>query len=143
MGPIGHGRGDSTFRMAAGGVGRAARTPLGPGTIRLRVRAGDECAIDADAWGDGAPWLLARASAVAGALDSLDGFPPDQHPVVARLARSLNRVRLPRTERVLDALVPAILEQKVIGLEARRSFAGLLRRFGEPGAAAARPRPAA
>jgi 3-methyladenine DNA glycosylase/8-oxoguanine DNA glycosylase len=33
---------------------------------------------------------------------------------------------------VLDALVPAILEQKVIGLEARRSFAGLLCRFGEP-----------
>jgi 3-methyladenine DNA glycosylase/8-oxoguanine DNA glycosylase len=67
-----------------------------------------------------------------GELDSLTGFVPTRHPVVARLARSLGRLRLPRTERVLDALVPAILEQKVIGLEARRSFAGLMRLAGEP-----------
>jgi 3-methyladenine DNA glycosylase/8-oxoguanine DNA glycosylase len=132
MAPIGHGRGDLTFRMAADGVWRATRTPLGPATIRFCVPPDDPCAVEATAWGDGAPWLLARAAGMVGALDSLDGFDPRRHPVVSRLAHSLGRVRLPRTERVLDALVPAILEQKVIGLEARRSFAGLLRRFGEP-----------
>jgi 3-methyladenine DNA glycosylase/8-oxoguanine DNA glycosylase len=132
MAPIGHGRGDLTFRMAADGVWRATRTPLGPGTIRFQAPAGDPCTIHATAWGDGATWLLERAAGMVGAHDSLDGFSPGRHPVVARLAHSLGRVRLPRTERVLDALVPAILEQKVIGLEARRSFAGLLRRFGEP-----------
>src|SRR3954454_24443711 len=101
MGPIGHGRGDSTFRMAADGIWRATRTPLGPATIRVRVRADDPCAIDATAWGDGAPWLLARTAGMVGALDSLDGFAPDRHPVVARLSHALGQVRLPRTERVL------------------------------------------
>jgi 3-methyladenine DNA glycosylase/8-oxoguanine DNA glycosylase len=132
MAPIGHGRSDPTFRLAADGVWRATRTPEGPGTIRLRVTGGDPCEIAATAWGDGAPWLLDRASGLVGELDSLVGFDPTLHPVVDRLARSLGRLRLPRTERVLDALVPAILEQKVIGLEARRSFAGLVRLAGEP-----------
>ena len=38
--------------------------------------------------------------------------------------------RLPRTEAVLEALVPAILEQKVTGTEAHRSWRELARRFG-------------
>ncbi|MEY2462025.1 MAG: hypothetical protein QOH64_163 [Acidimicrobiaceae bacterium] len=132
MAPIGHGRSDPTFRLAADGVWRATRTPDGPGTIRLWMAAGDGRTVEASAWGDGASWLLSRAAGMIGELDSLTGFVPTRHPVVARLARSLGRLRLPRTERVLDALVPAILEQKVIGLEARRSFAGLLRLAGEP-----------
>jgi 3-methyladenine DNA glycosylase/8-oxoguanine DNA glycosylase len=52
--------------------------------------------------------------------------------VVRELARRAPDLRLPRTERVLDALVPSILEQKVTGIEARRSWAGLLRVAGEP-----------
>jgi 3-methyladenine DNA glycosylase/8-oxoguanine DNA glycosylase len=41
-------------------------------------------------------------------------------------------LRLPRTGLVLDALVPAILEQRVTGGEAHRAWRGLLRRHGEP-----------
>ncbi|MEY2459522.1 MAG: hypothetical protein QOG30_1352 [Acidimicrobiaceae bacterium] len=106
---------------------RATHTPDGPGTIHLRHDGGE-----AEAWGPGAGWLLDRVPAMTGALDSLDGFDPSLHPVVARLAHRMASVRLPRTERVLDALVPAILEQKVTGLEARGSWAGLVRLLDEP-----------
>jgi 3-methyladenine DNA glycosylase/8-oxoguanine DNA glycosylase len=107
-------------------VWRATHTPDGPGTIHLRADGG------AEAWGPGAGWLLDRGPAMLGELDSLDGFDPSRHPVVARLAHQMPSMRLPRTERVLDALVPAILEQKVTGKEARRAWAGLVNLIGEP-----------
>jgi 3-methyladenine DNA glycosylase/8-oxoguanine DNA glycosylase len=53
-------------------------------------------------------------------------------PRLDRLARRLAGVRLTRTEAVLDALVPAILEQKVTGFEARRAWQGLVRAYGTP-----------
>ncbi|MEY2453802.1 MAG: hypothetical protein QOD92_3376 [Acidimicrobiaceae bacterium] len=106
---------------------RATHTPDGPGTIHVRHDGGE-----AEAWGPGATWLLARAPAMTGALDSLDGFDPSQHPVVAQLAHRMSSMRLPRTERVLDALVPAVLEQKVTGGEARRAWADLVRLLDEP-----------
>ena len=41
-------------------------------------------------------------------------------------------LRLPRTERVVEALVPAILSQKVTGFEAKRRYRQLVERWGEP-----------
>jgi 3-methyladenine DNA glycosylase/8-oxoguanine DNA glycosylase len=128
---VGHGRSDPTIRYAADGIWRATRTPDGPATIHLAVEA-DGCTATAQTWGPGGDWLLDRAPAMCGALDSLDGFEPALHPAVARLARRMPGMRLCRTERVFDALVPAILEQKVTGREARRAWAGLVRGFGEP-----------
>ena len=56
-------------------------------------------------------------------------------------------MRFCATRRVWDVLVPAVLEQKVTGTEARRSWRELCRRFGDPapgpasrGHAACRPR---
>src|SRR5581483_1659939 len=40
-------------------------------------------------------------------------------------------LRIPRTAAVFEILVPTILEQKVVGIEARRSYAQLVRRHGE------------
>ena len=114
---VGHGRTDPTIRYATDGVWRATRTPDGPGTIRLSVEPGGHV-VGARTWGQGAAWLLERAPAMCGALDSLDGFEPSRHPAVAKLAHEMPGMRLCRTERVLDALVPAILEQKVTGREA-------------------------
>lgn len=128
---VGHGRSDPTIRYATDGVWRATRTPDGPGTIHLEMEAGG-CSVTAQTWGAGGDWLLHRARALCGALDSLEGFEPERHPAVARLARRMPGMRLCRTERVLDALVPAILEQKVTGREARRAWAALVRSFGEP-----------
>ena len=106
---------------------RATRTPDGPGTIHLPSDGSQP-----SAWGPGGGWLLGRAAAMTGALDDTSAFDPSSHAVVARLARRFPRLRLPRTERVLDALVPAILEQKVAGAEAQRAWRGLVRRAGEP-----------
>jgi 3-methyladenine DNA glycosylase/8-oxoguanine DNA glycosylase len=121
-----HGGGDPTIRFAADGVWRATHTPEGPGTIHLPNHGEDP-----EAWGPGADWLLARAPAMCGALDSLDGFDPSRHPVIADLAHRMPSMRLPRTERVLDALVPAILEQKVTSKEAHRAWVDLVRLSGE------------
>lgn len=126
LAPVRHAGNDPSMRVAADGVWRATQTPHGPGTIHLRPDG------TSYAWGPGADWLQDRASAMRGGQDSLDGFDPTAHPVVARLARNLPLVRLTRTERVLDALVPAILEQKVPGIEARRAWAALVRHTGEP-----------
>ncbi|HEY2813153.1 MAG TPA: hypothetical protein VGJ03_06805 [Acidimicrobiales bacterium] len=131
MALVGHGRYDPTIRFAVDGVWRATITPDGPGTIHLAVDGDRGNRVRADAWGPGADWLLAAAPGMCGALDSLEGFEPSLHPAIERLAARLSGMRLCRTGRVLDALVPAILEQKVTGLEARRSWASVVRRFGE------------
>ena len=54
------------------------------------------------------------------------------HPQVALAARRFPGWRVPRTGLVIEALVPAILEQKVTGQEAFGSYRTLVRRYGEP-----------
>ena len=122
------GRADPTFRFDAGGVWRAGRTPGGPATLHLRA-AGD--AIEAQAWGPGAEWALDGASALAGGLDDDADFRPPRG-LVAELARRLPGLRMPRTGAVFESLLPTILEQKVIGLEARRAYVRMVRALGEP-----------
>jgi len=51
---------------------------------------------------------------------------------VAGLARRLGRVRLGRTGAVWDALLPAILEQRITGTEAWRNHRRLVRAHGSP-----------
>jgi 3-methyladenine DNA glycosylase/8-oxoguanine DNA glycosylase len=68
---------------------------------------------------------------LVGALDDDAGFAP-AHPVVAEAWRRRRGVRLTRSGEVVQALIPAILEQKVTGQEARRAYAGLTRATGEP-----------
>ena len=61
-----------------------------------------------------------------------------------RLHRDGDGLRLPRTGILLDALVPAILSQRVTGFEAKRSYRTLVERWGEPapGPGRAAPDPA-
>jgi len=54
-----------------------------------------------------------------------------QHDVVARVARSRPGLRIGWTGAVVEALVPAILGQKVTVEEARRAWTGLSRVHGE------------
>jgi len=67
-----------------------------------------------------------------GAADPVDQFDPVDNPVVADLHHRLPGLRIGRSAAVVEALVPTILEQKVVGLEARRSYARLVRALGEP-----------
>jgi 3-methyladenine DNA glycosylase/8-oxoguanine DNA glycosylase len=41
-------------------------------------------------------------------------------------------VRTPRSRAVIEAIVPLIIEQKVVGAEARRGYRRLVRTYGEP-----------
>jgi 3-methyladenine DNA glycosylase/8-oxoguanine DNA glycosylase len=109
----------------------AARTPDGPATLRL-TRAGGE--LVATTWGAGREWLADVADAIAGLRDDRTGFPAlaAAHPLVARLARTFEGVRLPATHRLFPRLLRAILEQKVTGQEAHRAYRMICRKFGEP-----------
>jgi 3-methyladenine DNA glycosylase/8-oxoguanine DNA glycosylase len=115
-------------RVAAPGVWRATRTPAGPGTERLWLE-GDSLRVEA--WGPGAEWLCEHASALVGEDREERPFEP-RHPLLAELHRRHPGVRIPRTEAVFEALVPSILEQKVIGLQARQAHRRLLLELGEP-----------
>ncbi len=87
--------------------------------------------ISAAAWGPGAGWLLGALPSQLGADDDLAGFIP-AHPLLRELWRRHPGARVGRSGRVLEALVPAVLEQKVVGLEAHRAWRLLLLRFGSP-----------
>ena len=127
LGPLVRGSGDPTMRVASGAAIRASVTADGPGTIELRV---DGPVIRAWAWGPGAQHLLDGLPAALGLDDDDTGFEPGLHPVVAGLARRLGRVRLGRTGAVWEALLPAILEQRITGTEAWRNYRRLVRAHG-------------
>ncbi|MCS7481705.1 DNA-3-methyladenine glycosylase family protein [Umezawaea endophytica] len=129
LGPLRRGAGDPTFQQdAAGAVWLTANTPLGPGT--LCVRRPSEV-VEGTAWGDGGPWLLDGLPALLGAEDDDSGF-EGHHPLIAETRRRKPGLRLGSTGRVWDVLLPSVLEQKVTGTEARRSYRELCRRFGTP-----------
>jgi 3-methyladenine DNA glycosylase/8-oxoguanine DNA glycosylase len=88
--------------------------------------------VVAHAWGPGGGWLLDQLPAALGLHDDDSGFDPRAHPVLSVVAQRHPGLRLGRTGRLMEALVPAILEQKVVGAEAHRAWRTLLARFGTP-----------
>ncbi len=131
LAPLVRGQGDRTIRVRSTRAWWATRTPAGPATLALRHEPGR---LVAEAWGPGADEVLARAARVVG-VDAdgrgVDELGDDPDPRIRRLGQRFRGVRLTRTAAVLDALVPAILEQKVTGTEAHRAWNGLVRRYGE------------
>ncbi len=125
------GAGDPTFRTDPdGSIWRGLRTPEGPATLHLTPRPYDG-EVHAEAWGPGAQRALDQVPAMLGAEDDPTGFAPE-HPVLAELAARFAHWRVCRTNQVMEALVPAIIEQKVTGQEAFAGFRALVYRFGEP-----------
>nr|WP_245797434.1 DNA-3-methyladenine glycosylase 2 family protein [Mangrovactinospora gilvigrisea] len=133
LGVLRRGPADPSFRLAPdGAVWRVSRTPDGPGTLRVTARPADG-EVRGEAWGPGAGWLLDALPDLVGAADAegSTGFVP-RHPVIAEAHRRHPGLRLCRTGLVVEALVPAVLEQKVTTVEAYRGWRLLLARFGEP-----------
>lgn len=127
LGPHLRGAADPQMRLWATRAIRATRTPDGPATIELSV-AGEVLRVEA--WGPGADRALDAAPALAGLDDRRDGFAPANR-LLADLDRRMPGLRIGRTGAVLEALIPAILEQKVTGTEARRAYRGIIARWGE------------
>ncbi|MDT9684787.1 DNA-3-methyladenine glycosylase 2 family protein [Streptomyces sp. TRM76323] len=129
LGPLRRGPGDPTFRATPDGAfWRTCRTPEGPGTLRITASGG---AVEAEAWGSGADWLLDRLPVLLGERDDPDAFTP-RHRLLALTRRRLPGLRLVRTGLVMESLVPSILEQKVTTDEAYRAWRLLVRRYGDP-----------
>jgi 3-methyladenine DNA glycosylase/8-oxoguanine DNA glycosylase len=138
FGPLQRGRYDPTATFTRDAWWRAWNTPAGPATTRIRcdAPAGE---VDVAAWGDGAGWVLDRAPDWLGQpVVGVDGAAgADEEPfaptdgVVATLARRLAGMRLCRLGAVFDVVVPTVIEQRVTSLEARRTWARLVRRYGE------------
>ncbi len=123
LGPLLRGSGDPTMRIHGAAVWRATNTASGPATLRL---ARDDATVLAHAWGPGADDALTAVPDLIGLHDAPELLVP-RHPVVAEMVHRLPGLRLPRTNRLFEALLPAILEQKVTSTEAWRGYRRLLR----------------
>lgn len=131
LGSLRRGAGDPTYhRDSQRGLWRTMRTPEGPATQRLSVLDG---VVRSTAWGPGAGWATERLPRVLGADDDVSGFDPSPHPLVAEQWRRVGTgMRTPSVGVVLEVLVAAVLEQRVTGIESRRSWRWLLTAYGEP-----------
>ncbi|WP_308257883.1 DNA-3-methyladenine glycosylase family protein [Pseudonocardia lacus] len=129
LAPLRRGAGDPALRFTEEGLWYASTTADGPATLRLQRRA--DGTVVATAWGPGAGRVLDGVPALLGAHDRPEEFVA-HHPLVADALHRRPGLRLGATGRVWDVLVAAVLEQKVTGTEAHRSWRELARRFGEP-----------
>ncbi len=129
LGPLALGSTDPTVQRDAAGLWLTMATPAGAASLCLTPRAGG---VDAAAWGPGSEHAIAGVPALLGAEDDDTGFDPSRHPVVAELHHRAPGLRLTRAGRILPFLIPAVLAQKVTGIEAKRAWRELVRRHGEP-----------
>ena len=129
LGHLQRGRADPCVRLWERGCWRATRTPEGPATLALTVVG---TAVDLEAWGAGAAWAIEHAPDLLGAHDrTVDEFRPRRGLVRDLWRRTPRSVRIGRSLAVAEALVPTVLEQRVTGPAARRSWRALVHRHGE------------
>jgi 3-methyladenine DNA glycosylase/8-oxoguanine DNA glycosylase len=130
LGPLRHGGYlDPCVRIDRDGVWRATDTPAGPATMHLRNETATR--VVATAWGPGSEAALDGVRDLIGADDDAESL-PDAHPLVSRLASRLPGLRIGRTNAVLEALVPVVLAQRVIGAEAAFAYRAMVRAARRP-----------
>ncbi|MHA3018742.1 DNA-3-methyladenine glycosylase family protein [Mycobacterium sp. BMJ-28] len=128
LAPLRRGPGDPCFGVVDGVIWRASLMPTGPVTARITsTRSVAEC----EAWGAGAAEFLDGLPAYLGAEDDASDFRPLE-PTVAEAHRRVPHLRLGRTGRVLESLIPAIIEQRVAGKDAFRGWRLLVTKYGAP-----------
>lgn len=128
--PLRRGPGDPCFRIDADGA--IWRTSLvGSGSVTARISRTAADAVGCTAWGAGAQEFLDALPAMLGARDDRSGFEPVD-PIVVQACRRVPHLRLGRTDQVLEALIPAVLEQRVQGKDAFRAWRLLVTKFGTP-----------
>ncbi len=130
LAPLRRGRRDPCFRVSGDGtIWRTSLLATGPVTAQIS-RAGPDAA-HCEAWGSGAEQLIDMLPAMLGADDDASDFVP-QDPTVAAAHRRLPNLRLGRTGQVLEALIPAVIEQRVPGADAFGSWRVLVSKYGTP-----------
>jgi 3-methyladenine DNA glycosylase/8-oxoguanine DNA glycosylase len=122
------GASDPCFRVVAGAVWWALRTPEGAATLHLSPVASG---VEAQAWGPGATWAIERVPELLGHGDDWSGLDVSGSEFLSDARRRLPGLRLVRTNLVVQMLIPAILEQKVTSTEAWRAWRQLVSRHGE------------
>ena len=134
--PLHRGAQDPTMQWHSSGVWRTVPTPDGAATLHLSQRG---AAIDAVAWGPGAEWAIAGVPELLGHGDEPGDFDLSANAFLHEAQRRNPGLRLLRTGLVLEAMIAAILEQKVTGKEAHFAWSRLIRAHGEqaPGPAPA------
>lgn len=119
---------DPTFRTVSGVIWRTSLMQTGSVTARLGASADT---VECEVWGDGAAEFIDGLPALVGADDDASGFHPAE-PTIAEALRRVPQLRLCRTGRVLEALIPAVVEQRVAGMDAWTAWRRLVTRFGAP-----------
>ncbi len=128
LSPFRYGSTDPTTWLAPHEFVRASLTPDGPGTLRIAWGGGD---VDAEAWGDGAAWLLGRVGAYTGA-DDVTVELPDVYPAVSRADRDHPGLRLGASGSLYHELLPTIIAQRITSGEAMRQWCRLCLELGAP-----------
>jgi 3-methyladenine DNA glycosylase/8-oxoguanine DNA glycosylase len=130
LAPLRRGPGDPCFQHPGDGTTwRTSLQPSGPVAARLHRTAPN--AVHCQAWGDGAEEFVDRLPALLGIEDDSSDFVPT-HPTVVAAQKRVPHLRLGRTGRVLEALIPAIIEQRVPGADAFRAWRLLVTKYGTP-----------
>jgi len=130
LSPLRRGGGDPCYLSAAdGAIWRTSRMRTGPVTMRIS-RSGPSV-VGCEVWGSGATEFAEGFPALMGADDDASGFAPEE-PTIAAAHRRVPHLRLGRTGRVLESLIPAVIEQRVAGKDAFRAWRLLVTKFGSP-----------
>ncbi len=111
------------------GFWMAVRTP--DGAVTFRAYFPEPATVAVETWGAGSAWLIERAADLLGLSDPIEDFRPE-HPLVARIHRTIPGWRMPRLPLVLETLVPVIEGQLVTSEESFRSHRNLVLRYGDP-----------
>lgn len=122
------GREGAGAREVDGAWWRTSRTPEGPVTLRVEPHPSG---VRATAWGPGADWALEQLPALLGLGDDPRAFDPPPGPL-RDLWRRHPGLRVGRTDRVLEVLLPTIVAQRVTTHGAADGWRRIVKRFGEP-----------
>ncbi|MEM7093063.1 MAG: DNA-3-methyladenine glycosylase 2 family protein [Actinomycetota bacterium] len=123
--------GDPCSRLGAASFERATWTPEGAASIRVRWTQKPEAVASADAWGDGAAWLIERLDGLLGLDDDLTGFAPDTSALRAVWEQNTG-LRVCRTGTVWHDVAWLILQQRVRFEDAASAWRAMTYDLGEP-----------
>jgi len=129
LSPQRRGPGDPCYQLVDGAIWKTSLLPSGPVTARIATTS--RTTVECEAWGDGAVEFLERLPAMLGVHDDATGFAPEE-PTIAAAHGRVPHLRLGRTGQVLEALIPAVLEQRVAGKDAFRAWRLLVTKYGAP-----------